>query len=82
MRIVVREFAERVECSVIDDGAGVPRSIQGQLFEPVFTTEAKGTGLGLYLARELCAANGAILEYVDDMAGAHFRIQCREARVT
>jgi two-component system, NtrC family, sensor histidine kinase PilS len=81
VRIALREFADRVELSVIDNGPGVPLSIQGQLFEPFFTTEAKGTGLGLYLARELCAANGAILEYVDDMPGAHFRIQCREARV-
>ena len=80
VRIVTREFAGRVELSVIDNGPGVPAAIQGQLFEPFFTTEAKGTGLGLYLARELCAANRATLEYVDDAPGAHFRIQCREAR--
>jgi two-component system sensor histidine kinase PilS (NtrC family) len=49
------------------------------LFEPFFTTDSKGTGLGLYLARELCAANGSALEYVDGMQGAHFRIICREA---
>ena len=64
---------------MIDDGPGVAREIQGQLFEPFFTTESKGTGLGLYLARELCAANRAVLEYVDDMQGAHFRVLCREA---
>jgi two-component system sensor histidine kinase PilS (NtrC family) len=80
VRIVLREFAGRVELSVLDDGPGVPAAIQGQLFEPFFTTEAKGTGLGLYLARELCAANRATLEYVDDTPGAHFRILCREAR--
>jgi two-component system sensor histidine kinase PilS (NtrC family) len=80
VRIVLREFAGRVEISVLDDGPGVPAAIQGQLFEPFFTTEAKGTGLGLYLARELCAANRATLEYVDDTPGAHFRILCREAR--
>ncbi|HEV7477832.1 MAG TPA: ATP-binding protein, partial [Burkholderiales bacterium] len=66
--------------SVIDNGPGVPAADQGQLFEPFFTTESKGTGLGLYLARELCSANRAILEYVDDLPGAHFRILCREAR--
>jgi two-component system sensor histidine kinase PilS (NtrC family) len=80
VRIVLREFAGRVEVSVIDNGPGVPAATQGQLFEPFFTTEAKGTGLGLYLARELCEANRATLEYVDDVAGAHFRIQCQEAR--
>jgi two-component system sensor histidine kinase PilS (NtrC family) len=79
VRIAVGGFADRVELSVTDNGPGVPASAQGQLFEPFFTTEAKGTGLGLYLARELCAANRAVLEYVDDMPGAHFRILCREA---
>jgi two-component system sensor histidine kinase PilS (NtrC family) len=80
VRIALRGYGDRVELSVIDNGPGVPPSHQGQLFEPFFTTEAKGTGLGLYLARELCAANRATLEYVNDRAGAHFRIRCREAR--
>ena len=79
VRVALRVLAHQVELSVIDDGPGVPSAHQGQLFEPFFTTESKGTGLGLYLARELCAANRAVLEYVDDMAGAHFRIACREA---
>ncbi|MBI1943037.1 MAG: PAS domain-containing protein [Betaproteobacteria bacterium] len=79
VRIVLSAYADQVELNVIDDGPGVPRASQGQLFEPFFTTESKGTGLGLYLARELCAANRATLEYVDDMQGAHFRILCREA---
>jgi two-component system sensor histidine kinase PilS (NtrC family) len=79
VRLVVNAYADQVELNVIDNGPGVARSIIGQLFEPFFTTESKGTGLGLYLARELCAANRAALEYVDDMQGAHFRILCREA---
>jgi len=33
------------------------------LFEPFFTTESSGTGLGLYIARELAEANGARLDY-------------------
>jgi two-component system, NtrC family, sensor histidine kinase PilS len=80
VRIALRGYGDLVELSVIDNGPGVPSARQGQLFEPFFTTEAKGTGLGLYLARELCAANRATLEYVGDSAGAHFRILCREAR--
>jgi two-component system sensor histidine kinase PilS (NtrC family) len=79
VRVRVARFADRVELSVIDNGPGVPAASQGQLFEPFFTTEAKGTGLGLYLARELCEANRATLEYVNDMPGAHFRVVCREA---
>jgi two-component system sensor histidine kinase PilS (NtrC family) len=79
IRIRLDGYGDRVELSVLDNGPGVAAAIQGQLFEPFFTTEAKGTGLGLYLARELCAANRAILEYVNDTAGAHFRIRCRQA---
>ena len=79
IRIRLDGYADRVELSVIDNGPGVPAAIQGQLFEPFFTTEAKGTGLGLYLARELCSANRASLEYVNDGSGAHFRIRCRQA---
>jgi two-component system sensor histidine kinase PilS (NtrC family) len=80
VRVVLNTYGDQVELNVIDNGPGVARAIQGQLFEPFFTTESKGTGLGLYLARELCAANRAALEYVDDMQGAHFRVLCREAR--
>jgi two-component system sensor histidine kinase PilS (NtrC family) len=78
VRIAVSAYADQVELNVIDNGPGVARAILGQLFEPFFTTESKGTGLGLYLARELCAANRAALEYVDDVQGAHFRVLCRE----
>jgi two-component system sensor histidine kinase PilS (NtrC family) len=79
VRIALNTYGDQVELNVIDDGPGVAREIQGQLFEPFFTTESKGTGLGLYLARELCAANRTTLEYVDDMQGAHFQMLCREA---
>jgi two-component system sensor histidine kinase PilS (NtrC family) len=69
-----------VELNVIDDGPGVAEVIRGQLFEPFFTTDSKGTGLGLYLARELCVANRAVLEYVSGASGGHFRVVCGEAR--
>jgi len=82
VRLAIGAFADRIELSVFDNGPGVPAADQGQLFEPFFTTDSKGTGLGLYLARELASANRAILEYVDDTPGAHFRILCREARLS
>ena len=44
-----------------------------------FTTEAQGTGLGLYIARELCEGNGARIEYIDDPEGGHFRITLKGA---
>ena len=76
VRMIVNAKPDQVEFNVMDDGPGVSKANQGQLFEPFFTTYSAGTGLGLYLARELCAANNAVLEYVDGPAGAHFRIIC------
>ena len=64
----------RLTLDVIDDGPGVTREAQTHLFEPFFTTESQGTGLGLYIARELCEGNGARIEYVDDSSGGHFRV--------
>lgn len=58
-----------------DNGPGVPESVRNQLFEPFFTTSPKGTGLGLYLCREICEANHARLQLMDKTgAGACFRI--------
>jgi two-component system sensor histidine kinase PilS (NtrC family) len=34
-----------------------------KIFEPFFTTHSSGTGLGLYIAREICESNGARLDY-------------------
>jgi len=65
----------RVVLDVVNDGPVIPLDIVQQLFEPFFTTSVGGTGLGLYLARELCEANGASLEYVPQSAeGVCFRI--------
>lgn len=50
---------------ICDNGPGISEKIAGNLFEPFFTTESKGTGLGLYIARELCEANRARLVYIN-----------------
>lgn len=64
-----------VTLEVADDGEGIAPAKVSQLFEPFFTSEASGTGLGLYIARELCEANGALLEYVQHaQGGACFRM--------
>lgn len=48
---------------VIDDGVGIDESAESSLFEPFHTTEASGTGLGLYISKELCEANQSQLSY-------------------
>jgi two-component system sensor histidine kinase PilS (NtrC family) len=69
-----------LQLDVIDDGPGVPTSALPHLFEPFFTTDAKGTGLGLYIARELSEVNGAHVDYLADEGGAHFRLTMRADR--
>ena len=81
VRLIVQPSATpgRLQIDVQDDGPGVPREAQAHLFEPFFTTDAQGTGLGLYIARELCEGNAARLEYIDDPEGGHFRITLKGA---
>lgn len=54
---------------VADNGEGVAPSMLNHLFEPFFTTEKQGTGLGLYVARELAHANRGQLQHVPEMNG-------------
>jgi two-component system sensor histidine kinase PilS (NtrC family) len=80
VRIRLECTQSRVQLHVMDDGPGVPEALRSQLFEPFFTTDSKGTGLGLYISRELAAANGARLDYVPLAAGADFRLQWQGIR--
>ncbi|CAI8699257.1 MULTISPECIES: sensor histidine kinase [unclassified Pseudomonas] len=65
---------------VLDDGAGVAPDQQVHLFEPFFTTSAQGTGLGLYLSRELCESNQARLDFKPRQGGGCFRITFAHGR--
>lgn len=71
--------ANCINLNVIDDGPGVPPAQLKKLFEPFFTTETSGTGLGLYIAREMCESNHASLDYIENITGGHFRIICQRS---
>ena len=81
LRIVVSVASggDFVKLDVLDDGPGVPPALRSQLFEPFFTAVSGGTGLGLYIAREICAANDATLDYVETTSGAQFTVLSRGA---
>jgi two-component system sensor histidine kinase PilS (NtrC family) len=60
---------------VEDNGPGVTPEAGRQMFEPFFTTHNKGSGLGLFIAKELCEANRLGLDYIDrPEKGSCFRI--------
>ncbi len=62
---------------IADDGDGISSELRQHIFEPFFTTNPRGTGLGLFIARELCDANGARLELLENDPGAQFLITGR-----
>ncbi len=59
---------------VLDRGPGIPEKVTPKIFEPFVTTHEMGNGLGLYIARQLCEANQASLDYVPMAGGSCFRI--------
>ncbi len=75
------EGEARPYLDVYDKGPGVADDVREQIFEPFFTTEATGTGLGLYLSRELAEGNQAHLNYVkaNDGKGC-FRLTFQDPR--
>ncbi|MCW8857896.1 MAG: sensor histidine kinase, partial [Kangiella sp.] len=60
---------------VIDEGSGVSLDEKDKIFEPFYTTNHNGTGLGLYISKELCEANLARLDCIPvAFGGACFRV--------
>ena len=60
---------------VADRGAGIESQAADRIFEPFFTGRKGGTGLGLFIARELCQLNRAVLLYEPRAGGGSiFRV--------
>ncbi|WP_333873921.1 sensor histidine kinase [Methylobacter sp.] len=83
--IILRAFAiQQAPCiEVIDNGSGISSEHQSHLFEPFFTTSSSGTGLGLYISRELAELNQAKLSYyLADNHRSSFRLCLLNAEQT
>jgi two-component system sensor histidine kinase PilS (NtrC family) len=71
----IDERSGRPFLDVVDHGTGIPAEFVERVFEPFATTESKGTGLGLYIANELCEANQSSLRLeANSPDGCQFRI--------
>ncbi len=69
-RMQTRPYLEVLDC-----GLGVDKATADKIFEPFFTARSGGTGLGLYISRELCELNRSTLLYLDRPGGGSiFRI--------
>jgi two-component system sensor histidine kinase PilS (NtrC family) len=62
-----------VTLSVTSDGAPMPSDVERHLFEPFFSTRSRGSGLGLYICRELCERHGASIDFSLAPPGARHR---------
>jgi signal transduction histidine kinase/CheY-like chemotaxis protein len=75
LKITARPAANGVELLFRDNGPGIPKEKQQNIFEPFFSTKDGGTGLGLTVSYNIITAHGGTLEYVADrVSGACFRI--------
>ena len=68
LRLDSRDDA-RAFLSVASDGTPITAEVERYLFEPFFSTRSRGTGLGLYICRELCERYGASIDYRARAAG-------------
>jgi len=72
------EASRSATCDVIivrDTGPGVPGDVREELFEPLVTTKAKGTGLGLTICRQIVDRHGGTIELMENEGpGAAFQI--------
>jgi signal transduction histidine kinase len=81
-RIILRckQVDEQAIIEVEDDGPGIEPSIRARLFEP-FATSGSGSGLGLYVSRQIVEAFGGQIEVVDRQGGGTIvRVRLRAAR--
>lgn len=69
----IREPAATV-LRVADEGPGVPSELREQIFQALFTTKAKGSGLGLALCRRIAEAHGGSVGLEPAARGAVFRV--------
>ena len=79
IRIDARREGAGTILRVADDGPGVPANLRAQVFEALFTTKAKGSGLGLALCRRIAEAHGGTVTLEPSERGAVFRVWIPDA---
>ncbi len=66
---------------IIDNGSGINKEIQAHIFDPFFTTSKEGSGLGLYITKEVIESNRAKIHYISPAnGGTCFRIYFQQVQ--
>ena len=63
MRVELRRSGDRVALAVEDSGPGPAESVHEKLFEPFVTEKPEGTGLGLFVSRQIAEAHGGSIRW-------------------
>lgn len=69
----VRQLPSRIRVIVEDNGKGMPPEVLARVFEPFFTTRARGTGLGLPICKRIVEAHGGTID-IQSVAGKGTRV--------
>jgi signal transduction histidine kinase len=77
--IGARREGTTTSITIRDDGPGIPAPLREQVFEALFTTKAKGSGLGLALCRRIAEAHGGTVTLEPSERGAAFQIAIPDA---
>ncbi len=80
LTIICWASARGTVIDIMDDGNGISDMDREKLFEPFYSTHHAGTGLGLFIIRELCELNKAEIESIPCEMGAHFRVTLAAAQ--
>lgn len=79
--VYTSEGRQLVEITVADTGRGIPKENQERIFQPFFTTEKKGTGLGLAVSKRILTAHKGTIRLTSFPGGTVFHIQLPASKV-
>ena len=79
LHAVADDSGKKVVLSVCDNGQPLAQDEQNRLFDPFYSTNITGVGLGLYIAHELCRKNDARLDFLRHYNRNCFRFLCKPA---
>lgn len=83
LSLKVEPKGDRVSILVRDEGSGISEELQARIFEPDFTTKGnKGTGLGLFVVKQVCEQYGGRIAFSSDKSGTSFTLDFPRVEVS